>query len=63
MQLFYDGLICRCGRRTAQGILNDGWNSLAHYYLNNFCDGTKQVGILHPFYDISYLHLGKELVD
>ncbi|KAF0932182.1 hypothetical protein E2562_008713 [Oryza meyeriana var. granulata] len=30
------------GKRSTQGILNDLWNSLARYYLNNFADGTKQ---------------------
>ncbi|KAM0925668.1 hypothetical protein ACQ4PT_004043 [Festuca glaucescens] len=30
------------GKRTTQGILNDLWNALARYYLNNFADGTKQ---------------------
>lgn len=34
----------RYGQRTVQGVLNDGWNALARYYLNNFVDGTKQVG-------------------
>jgi hypothetical protein len=33
----------RYGKRTTQGILNDLWNALARYYLNNFADGTKQV--------------------
>ncbi|RZS01759.1 hypothetical protein BHM03_00031667 [Ensete ventricosum] len=33
----------RYGKRTAQGIVKDGWNALARYYLNNFVDGTKQV--------------------
>lgn len=35
------GDFVRYGRRTFQGILNDGYNALARYYLNNFCDGTK----------------------
>ncbi|CAA3032618.1 phosphoinositide phosphatase SAC6-like, partial [Olea europaea subsp. europaea] len=30
------------GKRTVQGILNDGYNALMRYYLNNFRDGTKQ---------------------
>lgn len=34
----------RYGHRTAQGVLKDGWSSLVRYYLNNFADGTKQVG-------------------
>lgn len=33
----------RYGKRTKQGIINDGWNALARYYFNNFADGTKQV--------------------
>lgn len=33
----------RYGKRTIQGIVQDGWNALARYYLNNFADGTKQV--------------------
>lgn len=33
----------RYGKRTVQGVLKDGWNALARYYLNNFADGTKQV--------------------
>lgn len=39
------GDFVRFGQRTVQGILKDGWNSLARYYLNNFCDGTKQDAI------------------
>ncbi|XP_021753551.1 phosphoinositide phosphatase SAC7-like isoform X2 [Chenopodium quinoa] len=35
----------RYGKRTFEGILNDGWNALSRYYLNNFCDGTKQDAI------------------
>lgn len=31
----------------------DGWNSLTRYYLNNFCDGTKQASSfsLHLYYN------------
>uniref|UniRef100_A0A0E0CLW1 SAC domain-containing protein n=1 Tax=Oryza meridionalis TaxID=40149 RepID=A0A0E0CLW1_9ORYZ len=36
------GDFVRYGKRSTQGILNDLWNSLARYYLNNFADGTKQ---------------------
>ncbi|RCV17565.1 hypothetical protein SETIT_3G230000v2 [Setaria italica] len=36
------GDFVRYGKRTTQGILNDLWNALARYYLNNFVDGTKQ---------------------
>lgn len=45
--------IHRFGQRTIQGILNDGWNALMRYYLNNFCDGTKQVHILSLFIPLS----------
>ncbi|KAF5753100.1 phosphoinositide phosphatase SAC6 [Tripterygium wilfordii] len=46
------GDFVRCGQRTAQGILKDGWNALARYYLNNFRDGTKQdaIDLLHGHY-------------
>uniref|UniRef100_A0A0D9VLK5 SAC domain-containing protein n=1 Tax=Leersia perrieri TaxID=77586 RepID=A0A0D9VLK5_9ORYZ len=36
------GDFVRYGKRSTQGIMNDLWNSLARYYLNNFADGTKQ---------------------
>ncbi|CAO2144014.1 unnamed protein product [Urochloa humidicola] len=36
------GDFVRYGKRTTQGILNDLWNALARYYLNNFADGTMQ---------------------
>uniref|UniRef100_A0A0D3HKY9 SAC domain-containing protein n=3 Tax=Oryza TaxID=4527 RepID=A0A0D3HKY9_9ORYZ len=36
------GDFVRYGKRTTQGILNDLWNAMARYYLNNFADGTKQ---------------------
>ncbi|XP_010550496.1 PREDICTED: phosphoinositide phosphatase SAC6 isoform X2 [Tarenaya hassleriana] len=39
------GDFVRYGQRTVQGILNDGWNALMRYYLNNFADGTKQDAI------------------
>ncbi|KAK4490463.1 hypothetical protein RD792_001140 [Penstemon davidsonii] len=39
------GDFVRYGQRTVQGILNDGKNALMRYYLNNFCDGTKQDAI------------------
>ncbi|KAK4480007.1 hypothetical protein RD792_013064 [Penstemon davidsonii] len=39
------GDFVRFGQRTVQGILNDGWNALMRYYLNNFRDGTKQDAI------------------
>lgn len=37
----------RFGHRTVEGIVKDGCNALQRYYLNNFCDGTKQVLSLH----------------
>lgn len=37
----------RNGKRSLQGIFNDGRYALSRYYLNNFCDGEKQVGIHH----------------
>eukprot|EP00257_Ricinus_communis_P017833 XP_015576365.1 phosphoinositide phosphatase SAC7 [Ricinus communis] len=45
----------RYGQRTTQGILKDGWNALARYYLNNFSDGTKQdaIDLLHGHYIVS----------
>ncbi|CAA3030497.1 phosphoinositide phosphatase SAC6-like [Olea europaea subsp. europaea] len=39
------GDFVRYGKRTIQGVLNDGWNALMRYYLNNFRDGTKQDAI------------------
>ncbi|KAF7135776.1 hypothetical protein RHSIM_Rhsim08G0027700 [Rhododendron simsii] len=49
------GDFVRYGRRTVQGILNDGYNALARYYLNNFCDGTKQdaIDLLQGHYIVS----------
>uniref|UniRef100_A0A5B6YNA5 Putative phosphoinositide phosphatase SAC6 n=1 Tax=Davidia involucrata TaxID=16924 RepID=A0A5B6YNA5_DAVIN len=49
------GDFVRCGQRTIQGILKDGWNSLLRYYLNNFCDGTKQdvIDLLQGHYIVS----------
>ncbi|XP_051141096.1 phosphoinositide phosphatase SAC6-like [Andrographis paniculata] len=34
--------IVRCGERTIQGALQDGWSALMRYFLNNFRDGMKQ---------------------
>ncbi|KNA04037.1 hypothetical protein SOVF_203410 [Spinacia oleracea] len=39
------GDFVRYGKRTFEGVFNDGRNALARYYLNNFCDGTKQDAI------------------
>ncbi|KAH9556250.1 hypothetical protein CY35_07G017100 [Sphagnum magellanicum] len=36
------GDFVRYGRRTLQGLLQDGYNSLARYYYNNFQDGIRQ---------------------
>ncbi|KAJ6413361.1 hypothetical protein OIU84_006205 [Salix udensis] len=49
------GDFVRFGQRSIQGILNDGWNSLARYYLNNFSDGTKQdsIDLLQGHYIVS----------
>ncbi|KAF2291694.1 hypothetical protein GH714_028211 [Hevea brasiliensis] len=49
------GDFVRCGQRTAQGILKDGWNALARYYFNNFSDGIKQdaIDLLHGHYIVS----------
>lgn len=49
------GDFVRCGQRTAQGILKDGWNALMRYYLNNFVDGTKQdaIDLLQGHYIVS----------
>lgn len=49
------GDFVRHGQRTVQGILKDGWNALARYYLNNFADGTKQdaIDLLHGHYIVS----------
>jgi hypothetical protein len=33
----------RYGKRTFQGLVQDGFNALARYYYNNFTDGIKQV--------------------
>lgn len=33
----------RTGKRTIQGVMNDGINSLTRYYKNNFTDGFRQV--------------------
>eukprot|EP00761_Pharyngomonas_kirbyi_P007279 gb/GECH01007289.1/.p1 GENE.gb/GECH01007289.1/~~gb/GECH01007289.1/.p1 ORF type:complete len:595 (+),score=113.39 gb/GECH01007289.1/:1-1785(+) len=35
----------RTGKRSWQGVLNDGWNSATRYYLNNFSDGGYQDAI------------------
>ncbi|KAJ0040725.1 hypothetical protein Pint_28700 [Pistacia integerrima] len=49
------GDFVRCGKRTMQGIVKDGWNALSRYYLNNFCDGTKQdaIDLLQGHYIVS----------
>ncbi|RWR92952.1 phosphoinositide phosphatase SAC6 isoform X1 [Cinnamomum micranthum f. kanehirae] len=47
--------LVRYGKQTVPGILGDGWNALSRYYLNNFCDGTKQdaMDLLHGHYIVS----------
>ncbi|XP_054795198.1 phosphoinositide phosphatase SAC6-like [Prosopis cineraria] len=49
------GDFVRYGHRTMQGILQDGCNALLRYYLNNFCDGTKQdaIDLLQGHYIVS----------
>ncbi|XP_073293622.1 phosphoinositide phosphatase SAC7-like [Primulina huaijiensis] len=49
------GDFVRFGHRTMQGIMKDGWNALMRYYLNNFCDGTKQdaIDLLQGHYIVS----------
>ncbi|OMO83409.1 hypothetical protein COLO4_22544 [Corchorus olitorius] len=49
------GDFVRFGQRTVQGILKDGFNALGRYYLNNFCDGTKQdaIDLLQGHYIVS----------
>ncbi|GFQ07180.1 phosphoinositide phosphatase sac6 [Phtheirospermum japonicum] len=46
---------CQRGQRTVQGILKDSFTSLLRYYLNNFCDGTKQdaIDLLQGHYIVS----------
>ncbi|CAN4105435.1 unnamed protein product [Withania somnifera] len=39
------GDFVRYGKRSVQGIVNDGCYALMRYYLNNFVDGTKQDAI------------------
>eukprot|EP00246_Nothoceros_aenigmaticus_P007431 TRINITY_DN2120_c0_g1_i3.p1 TRINITY_DN2120_c0_g1~~TRINITY_DN2120_c0_g1_i3.p1 ORF type:complete len:363 (-),score=45.99 TRINITY_DN2120_c0_g1_i3:358-1446(-) len=36
------GDFVRCGRRTFFGLIQDGFNAIARYYLNNFKDGVRQ---------------------
>ncbi|KAK8716873.1 hypothetical protein V6N13_044166 [Hibiscus sabdariffa] len=49
------GDFVRFGKRTIQGILNDFYNALGRYYLNNFADGTKQdaIDLLQGHYIVS----------
>ncbi|XP_051117496.1 phosphoinositide phosphatase SAC6 [Andrographis paniculata] len=49
------GDFVRYGQRTIQGIITDGYNALMRYYLNNFCDGTKQdaIDLLQGHYILS----------
>ncbi|KAL8168325.1 hypothetical protein V2J09_009824 [Rumex salicifolius] len=49
------GDFVRCGKRTTRGIIQDGCSALGRYYLNNFCDGTKQdsMDLLHGHFIVS----------
>ncbi|GJW77329.1 phosphoinositide phosphatase SAC6-like protein [Tanacetum coccineum] len=49
------GDFVRYGKRTKQGIINDGIYALTRYYLNNFVDGTKQdaIDLLQGHYIVS----------
>ncbi|PWA46558.1 phosphoinositide phosphatase family protein [Artemisia annua] len=49
------GDFVRYGKRTKQGIINDGIYALQRYYLNNFVDGTKQdaIDLLQGHYIVS----------
>lgn len=33
----------RTGKRSVQGMIQDGINSLTRYFKNNYCDGFRQV--------------------
>ncbi|KAL3630161.1 hypothetical protein CASFOL_023145 [Castilleja foliolosa] len=50
------GDFVRRGQRTVQGILKDSFTSLLRYYLNNFCDGTRQdaIDLLQGHYIVSH---------
>ena len=39
----------RTGKRTKQGVLKDGWNSVVRYVKNNYMDGPRQVRLNCPF--------------
>ncbi|XP_042026665.1 phosphoinositide phosphatase SAC6-like [Salvia splendens] len=43
------GDFVRFGKRTICGTVKEGWTALVRYYLNNFCDGSKQdaIDLLH----------------
>ncbi|KAL1536889.1 phosphoinositide phosphatase SAC6-like isoform X1 [Salvia divinorum] len=43
------GDFVRFGKRTIYGTVKEGWTALVRYYLNNFCDGSKQdaIDLLH----------------
>jgi len=36
----------RTGKRTKQGVLKDGWNSVVRYLKNNYRDGSRQVSYI-----------------
>ncbi|KAG6541632.1 hypothetical protein Mapa_016897 [Marchantia paleacea] len=39
------GDFVRYGKRTFQGLIQDGFNALARYFYNNFTDGVRQVSL------------------
>lgn len=49
------GDFVRYGKRSIQGILEDGHHALARYYYNNFCDGLKQdaIDLVQGHYNVS----------
>ncbi|KMZ76273.1 Phosphoinositide phosphatase SAC6 [Zostera marina] len=49
------GDFVRYGKRTFQGIVNDGCNAMGRYYFNNFADGQRQdlIDLLHGHYIVS----------
>lgn len=56
-------LYSRYGQRTVYGFLKDGYSALTRYYLNNFCDGTKQVGFPHFIIKIRITKLCLEIME
>mmetsp|Transcript_18481 Transcript_18481/g.22711 ORF Transcript_18481/g.22711 Transcript_18481/m.22711 type:complete len:362 (+) Transcript_18481:621-1706(+) len=56
----------RTGKRTKVGLLKDGINSVLRFYLNNFCDGTRQdafdlfLGKFDAHNDVPFKDLSRE---